>query len=80
VRRREVIGSLATLLLILGCSARAQTPTEPILIAVLSTGSETDVRWERLRGSFLSSLQALGYAEGRYYVLEERDLQPERGL
>ena len=67
MRRREVIGGLAAVSLLLSCSARAQP-----LIAVLSTGSATDVRWERLRGSFQRGLQELGYTQGRHYVLEER--------
>lgn len=72
MRRRELIGSLASVSIILSCSARAQAPPRRVLIAVLSTGSATDLRWERLRGSLQRGLQELGYAGGRDYVLEER--------
>src|SRR5687768_13599447 len=72
MRRREVIGTLAALLPFPICSARAQVSAKPSLIAILSTGSEADVRWKRLRGSFQRGLQELGYVEDRHYVLEER--------
>ncbi len=83
MRRREVIGSLAALLPFSICSARARVSHRPSLIAILSTGSDADVGWGRLRGSFQRGLQDLGYAEGRHYVLEERftarrSLQPRR--
>jgi putative tryptophan/tyrosine transport system substrate-binding protein len=72
MRRRQFIGGLAAILPPLSRGARAQVPAKPALIAILSTGSEADVRWEGLRRSLRLGLQELGYTEGRHYVLEER--------
>jgi putative ABC transport system substrate-binding protein len=72
MRRRQFIGGLAAFLPFMRCSAQAQASTKPALIAILSTGSEADVRWETLRRSLQRGLRELGYAEGRHYLLEER--------
>src|SRR5688572_2794619 len=72
MRRREVIGGLAALLPFSSCGARAQVSPKPSRIAILSTGSEADLGWKRLLGSFQRGLKELGYAEDRHYVLEER--------
>jgi hypothetical protein len=72
MRRREFIGGLATILPLLRRGAQAQVAAKPILIAILSTGSGADVRWDTLRESFRRGLQELRYTQGRHDVLEER--------
>lgn len=67
MRRRDFIGCFTALL---ACSARAQVPTKPALIAFLTGGSTPDT--EKYRHSFERGLQEFGYRGGRDYLLEVR--------